>query len=132
MNIKYIKLFEELTDAERTELAKLGLASARWHVELSLDYFHLAQNEPADLAQGFTEEIIPSLEIGATGYLIEPASVEIPDWDPEDHSEMEESYPVHVSFVLETQTHEESIVRDFIESELLGRVFDGISELEMI
>ena len=141
---KFSQFINESVDSDRDELASMGFKStSSWEVMLEVDWDLAAQTEHADV-KAFIEELADELSGG--DYMINKSSINLDDWDPEtDYWEEDEddeddhgSSPNYgmrsfCTFKLEASSDDtEETVKEWIDDNLIGRVFSDITEVNKI
>ena len=144
--MKHLKLFEDFAPLDPEEIKRLGdlgLAGdrAEWEVDLAILGEQSAQEEPDYFGRAL---LIWQEELEPLGYRLDPASIEVDQWEVEelpdyDEWEDEESdwtqawenqYSIH--FRLKSPTSDEAEVREVIDEHLLGNLFSHIEAIRRV
>ena len=126
---------ENLSREEEIRLRDMGLAPTRWFASLMIDYFQASQNSPEYIKEVFDDWIDDSFSDGP--YRIDKSTVEMDNWNQSDFEDPETGELIYdmapsVSFVLETQSDDLNEVSDWIEDNMIGRIFECINDLQII
>lgn len=128
---KFSQFIKESFDREEERrLRDLGLGPTKWFVGLILDLHYAAQTSPEIFMEDFKDWIDRDFSTGA--WRIDSESIELEEWDPEayEFGELEEA--PSVAFTLITETAENGLVEEWLENNLIGRVFEEINDLQKI